>query len=397
MSGALSGIRVVDITNNQAGPSCGQMLAWLGADVIKVEEPARGDPARTMLKDRPDADSLFYLSFNGNKRSLTLNLKNARAKDVFGTLLKTADVLLENFGPGVLERLGFGYAIVHQLNPRLVYASIKGFGSYGPYADYKSYEPIAQAMGGAMSVTGFPDGPPTYTWAAIGDSGTGMHCTIGILAALMQRQTTGEGQHVEVSMQDAVVNLVRVSLRDHQRLGRPVERNGNQLGPMVPSTTYRCYPGGANDYVFILAQQQMWEPLLRAIGREDLIGDPRYDTANARSARAAEVNALIEEWTSQGPKHEVMKILAAAGVPCRACQDTGEVLNDPHLRAREMIVEVEHPVRGPYLMAGNPIKLSASPVEIKTAPLLGQHNMEILTELGYREAEIVALREEGVI
>src|SRR3989454_5510911 len=182
MNGALSGIRVVDITNNQAGPSCGQMLAWLGADVIKVEEPIKGDPARSMLKDRPDADSLFYLSFNANKRSLTLNLKNSRAKDVFRTLLGTADVLLENFGPGVLERLGFGHREVRELNPRLVYASIKGFGSYGPYRDYKSYEPIAQAMGGAMSVTGFPDSPPTYVWPSIGDSGTGMHCVIGILA-----------------------------------------------------------------------------------------------------------------------------------------------------------------------------------------------------------------------
>ena len=397
MSGALSGIRVVDITNNQAGPSCGQMLAWLGADVIKVEEPARGDPARTMLKDRPDADSLFYLSFNGNKRSLTLNLKNARAKDVFGTLLKTADVLLENFGPGVLERLGFGYAIVHQLNPRLVYASIKGFGSYGPYSDYKSYEPIAQAMGGAMSVTGFPDSPPTYVWPSIGDSGTGMHCVIGILAALMQRHLTGEGQQVEVSMQDAVVNLIRVSLRDHQRLGKPGERTGNQLGAGVPGTTYRCHPGGANDYVFIFVPQQMWHPLLHAIGRDDLVGDPRYETAEARWQHKDDVNALVEAWTSKRSKHDVMKVLAGAGVPCGACLDTGEVLSDPHLRARDMIVEIEHPVRGRYVTAGNPIKLSASPTTISAAPLLGQHRREVLKELGYSDDNINALEADGSI
>jgi formyl-CoA transferase len=397
MGEALKGIRVVDVTNNQAGPSCGQMLAWLGADVIKVEEPEKGDPARHMLKDRPDADALFYLAFNANKRSLTLNLKHERGKEVFRALLRKADVLLENFGPGVIERLGFGEATVRELNPRLVYASIKGFGSYGPYRDYKSYEPIAQAMGGAMSVTGFPDGPPTYMWPSIGDSGTGMHCVIGILAALMQRHTTGAGQRVEVSMQDAVVNLLRVSLRDHQRLGRPMERSGNQLGSGVPGTTYRCHPGGANDYVFIFVQQQMWHPLLRAIGRADLVGDPRYETAEARWQRRDEVNALVEAWTEKRGKHEVTKVLAEAGVPCGACLDTGEVLDDPHLRAREMIVEVEHPVRGPYLTVGNPIKLSASPTTIAPSPLLGQHRDEILKELGYDDGAIAALARAGAI
>jgi formyl-CoA transferase len=397
MSQALAGIRVVDLTNNQAGPSCGQMLAWLGADVIKVEEPGKGDPARQVLKDRPDADSLFYLSFNANKRSLTLNLKHARGKDVFRTLLKRADVLLENFGPGVIERLGFGYPALRALNPRLVFASIKGFGSYGPYRDYKSYEPIAQAMGGAMSVTGSPDGPPTYMWPSIADSGTGMHCVIGILAALMQRHATGEGQQVEVSMQDAVVNLIRVSLRDHQRLGKAMERTGNQLGAGVPGTSYRCAPGGPNDYVFVFAQQQMWHPLLRAIGRDDLIGDPRYETGEARWRNKDAVDALVEGWTSERAKHEVMQILAGAGVPCGACLDTGEVLSDPHLRAREMIVEVEHPVRGKYVTVGNPIKLSASPTAIEPSPLLGQHRHEILKDLGYTDAEIDALARDGAI
>ena len=397
MTQALTGIKVVDLTNNQAGPSCGQMLAWLGADVVKVEEPGKGDPARHTLKDRADADSLFFLSFNGNKRSLTLNLKHPRGKEVFRTLLQSADVLLENFGPGVIERLGFGFAELQRINPRLVFASIKGFGSHGPYAEYKSYEPIAQAMGGAMSVTGSADGPPTYVWPSIGDSGTGMHCVIGILAALMQRQATGRGQQVEVSMQDAVVNLIRVSLRDHQRLGKPMERTGNQLGAGVPGTTYRCHPGGPNDYVFVFVQQQMWHALLGAIGRADLVGDARYETAEARWQRRDEVNALMEAWTSTRDKHEVMKILAGAGVPCGACLDTGEVLTDPHLHARDMIVQVQHPVRGGYVTVGNPIKLSDSPTTITPSPLLGQHRQEVLRELGYGDADIAALAKDGAI
>jgi len=399
MTQALTGIRVVDLTNNQAGPSCGQMLAWLGADVIKVEEPGKGDVARYSQRDRehPDADALFFLAFNANKRSLTLNLKHARGQEVFRALLGRADVLLENFGPGVIERLGFGWDSVHALNPRLVYASIKGFGSWGPYRDFKSYEPIAQAMGGAMSVTGFPDGPPTFTWPSIGDSGTGMHCVIGILAALMQRHATGEGQRVEVSMQDAVVNLIRVSLRDHQRYGKVMARTGNQLGAGVPGTTYRCRPGGPNDHVFVFVQQQMWHALLGAIDRKDLVGDPRYETPEGRWQHRAEVDALVEVWTSQRTKHEVMTILAGAGVPCGACLDTGEVLTDPHLLARDMIVELDHPVRGRFLTVGNPIKLSASPTTITPSPLLGQHRTEILTDLGYTEDQIRQLERDGAI
>src|SRR5262249_36659846 len=377
MTQALSGIRVIDIPHNRRGPACTQILAFLGADVIKLEEPKGGDIARRNMRDK-NSDSLFFLVLNANKKSLTLDLKSDDGKRLFKQVVAQSDVLVENFGPGALDRLGLGYQTLAGINPRLIYATIKGFGTYGPYSGFKSFEPIAQAMGGAMSVTGFPDNPPTYVYPAIGDSGTGMHMAIGILAALQQRHATGGGQHVEVSMQDAVVNLVRVSLRDHQRFGHAMPRLGNQLGRNVPVTTYACAPGGANDYVYIYAQEQMWPALLGVIGRPELAEDPRFKTAEARWENRAELNAIVEAWTRVRSKHNVMRLLGAAGVPCGACQDTGEVLDDPHLKAREMIVDVEYPTRGTYRTVGCPIKLSDSPVAVSRPPLLGEHTDDVL-------------------
>ena len=399
MDKALSGIRVIDMTHNQAGPACAQMLAFLGADVIKLEEPKGGDVARRNMRDKPDSDSLFFLMFNANKRSLTLNLKTDEGKRLFREVIKQSDVLLENFGPGALDRLGLGWEALHQLNPRLVYATIKGFGTYGPYRDFKSYEPIAQAMGGAMSITGFPENPPTFVVPAIGDSGTGMHMAIGILAALQQRHTTGKGQHVEVSMQDAVVNIIRVSLRDHQRFGRAMPRRGNQMGTVVPSTTYPCAPGGPNDYVFINATEpRMWTAFLGAIGRPELADDPRFQANEARWENRGALNEIIEGWTRARGKHEVMRILGDAGVPCGAVQDTGEVLADPHLKAREMIVDIDYPTRGAYRTVGCPVKLSDSPAAITRPPLLGEHTDALLAELcGVDPDQVRRLREGGVV
>jgi formyl-CoA transferase len=398
MSQALEGIRIIDMTHNQAGPACAQILGFLGADVIKLEEPRGGDVARRNMRDRPDSDSLFFLLFNANKRSLTLNLKTGRGKGLFRELIAKSDVLLENFGPGALDRLGFGFEALSQINPRLIYATIKGFGTYGPYRDFKSYEPIAQAMGGAMSITGFPENPPTFVVPAIGDSGTGMHMAIGILAALQQRHATGRGQHVEVSMQDAVVNLIRVSLRDHQRFGAAMPRRGNQMGRGVPSTTYPCAPGGPNDYVFITAQQQMWPVFAEAIGQAELARDPRFTTEDGRWENRLALTAIIEEWTRGRSKHEVMRILGAAGVPCGACQDTGEVLADPQLKAREMIVDLDYPTRGTYKTVGCPVKLSDSPAQLSRPPLLGEHTGALLSELcGIGPDEAKRLREDGVI
>ena len=399
MTKALEGIRVIDMTHNQAGPACAQILAFLGADVIKLEEPQKGDVARVNMRDKADSDSLFFLLFNANKRSLTLNLKSNDGKRLFREVIAKSDVLLENFGPGALDRLGLGWDALHKLNPRLIYATIKGFGTYGPYRDYKSYEPIAQAMGGAMSITGFPENPPTYVVPAIGDSGTGMHMAIGILAALQQRHATGKGQHVEVSMQDAVVNIIRVSLRDHQRFGHAMERRGNQMGQTVPSTVYPCAGGGPNDYVFINASQQpMWIAMLKAMGQPELTEDARFATEAARWEHRAALNAIIEEWTRGRSKHEVMRILGEAGVPCGACQDTGEVLADPHLKARQMIVDVDYPSRGTYQTVGCPIKLSESPARVSRPPLLGEHTAALLGELcGVGPDEVGRLRDDGVV
>jgi formyl-CoA transferase len=397
MSQALAGIRIIDMTHNQAGPACTQILGFLGADVIKLEEPKGGDIARRNMRDL-DGDSLFFLLLNANKKSLTLNLKTDEGKELFRRVIEKSDVLVENFGPGALDRLGLGFEALARINPRLIYATIKGFGTYGPYSGFKSFEPIAQAMGGAMSVTGFPDNPPTYMYPAIGDSGTGMHMAIGILAALQQRHATGRGQCVEVSMQDAVVNLIRVSLRDHQRFKHPVGRTGNQLGRTVPGTTYACAPGGPNDYVYIYAQPQMWPAVLGVLGRPELADDPRFATPEARWDSREAFNAILEAWTRARSKHEVMRLMGDAGVPCGACQDTGEVLADPHLKARDMIVDVDYPARGSYQTVGCPIKLSDSPVTVSRPPLLGEHTGEVLTQLcGLAPEEIKQLRAGEVI
>ena len=392
MTQALTGIRVIDMTHNQAGPACAQTLGFFGAEVIKLEEPKGGDIARAQNKDE-----LFFLVFNANKESLTLNLKTDEGKELFRKIIAQADVLLENFGPGALDRLGLGWKDLEKINPRLIYATIKGFGTYGPYANFKSFEPIAQAMGGAMCVTGHPGNPPTYVWPAIGDSGTGLHMTIGILAALQQRHMTGRGQHVEVAMQDAVLNLIRVSLREHQRTGVQ-ERTGNQLGKTVPGTTYACAPGGPNDYVFIFAQPQMWPGVVKTLGQPELAEDARFKTPEARWENRDALNGIVEAWTRQRTKHEVMKLMGDAGVPCGACQDTADILADPHLKARDMILDVAYPPRGTFKTIGCPIKLSESPVTVTSPPMLGEHSASVLERLcGVTGDEAKRLKTAGVI
>jgi formyl-CoA transferase len=406
MSQALEGIRVIDFTHDQAGPSCTQMLAWLGAEVIKIERPPHGDRARRLWNmDNPDLDSFFFLLLNSSKKSLVLDLKTDEGKEVARRLIKECDIVAENLGPGVMERLGLGYDAVHALNPRAVYASVKGFGSYGPYSDFKCFEPVAQATSGAMSVTGEPDGPPMVNGANIGDSGTGMHLTIAILAALVQRGQTGRGQLVEVAMQEAVLNLTRVKYTGTLATGEPLARTGNRSATGGYSDLIRCAPSeskgsGANDYIYIIVppdNPEMFHTAMDVIGRPELKEDERFKTAAARAKNGAALTEVLESWTASRQKHDVMKAFASRGIVCGAVLDTSEVLADPHLRERGTIFDLDHPTRGRFSMVGCPVRLSDSPVDARRAPLYGEHSEETLRLAGYTSAEARALRDKGVV
>jgi formyl-CoA transferase len=402
MSKALDGIRVIDFTHDQAGPACTQMLAWLGADVIKIERPPGGDRARRLwYSDRPDLDSYFFLLLNSNKRSTVINLKTEEGKEIARRLVREADVVAENLGPGVMERLGLGYEAVKALNPRAIYASVKGFGSFGPYSGFKCFEMIAQATSGAMSVTGFPDGPPAVTGVNVGDAGTGMHLTIAILAALVQRQATGRGQLVEVAMQEAVLNITRVKFTPTLSTGRPLERMGNRSASGAYADLVRCAGAGVNDYVYLMLPPDNAEPfeaLVQIIGRDDLLTDARFSTPPARASHIEDLTAVIEGWTMKRDKHEVMRAFAGRGIPCGAVLDTAEVLADPHLRERGMVFDLEHPTRGHFAMIGSPMRLSDSPIEVSPAPLFGEHTEDVLRTLaGYSADDVQRLREKGVL
>ena len=410
MGKALSGVRVLDMTHVQSGPSCTQILGWFGADVIKVELPGKGDATRGQLRDIPNVDSLYFTMLNCNKRSITINMKSEKGKKIFEGLLKTSDILVENFAPGALDRQGFTWETIQKINPRVIYASIKGFGP-GPYADCKAYETAAQAMGGSMSTTGWPDGPPTSTGAQIGDSGTGVHALAGILAALYQRTVTGRGQRVEVAMQDAVLNLCRVKLRDQQRLkhgplaeypnetsGDDVPRSGNASGGGQLGNGLRCKPGGPNDYIYVICQEAVYEPFMKLIGRDDMLTDPKFAKVEARRKHQDELWKNIEAWTKKYTKFEVMRLLNDIDVPCGPILSMKDLIEDKSLQERGIVVDVKHPKRGVFKTVGCPIILSDSPSEVVTSPLLGEHTEEILKQiLKYDDKEIVQLRADGAI
>jgi formyl-CoA transferase len=399
MEKALAGVTVLDLTQYEAGTSCTEMLAWLGADVIKVEEPKMGEQGRWRNTDKPGIDSYYFMLLNANKRSITLNLKSDRGKEIFIDLVKKVDVLSENYSLGTLESLGLGYDRLREINPALIYLTVKGFGTYGPYSKYKSFDMIAQAAGGAMALTGFPGSLPLKPGPTIGDTGTGIHAACGVLAAYIQRLRTGKGQKVEVAMQEAVLNYVRVPMMGTYITQKPTKRVGNRLGAGPVGDIFKCSPGGPNDFVYLYcSNEEMWNTLFNTIDRRDVLDDSRFKDRKGQRENAEALTQILEEWTGKRTKHEVMKIMGEAGVPCGAVLDSVELLNDPHLRERGMIVTVDHPVRGKFTMPGCPVKLEDSPADITTAPLLGQHNREIYgAMMGFKDDDLEQLKQQGVI
>ncbi|MBF0279838.1 MAG: formyl-CoA transferase [SAR324 cluster bacterium] len=415
MMKALEGVRILDMTHVQSGPTCTQLLAWFGADVIKVERPGTGDPTRGQLRDIPDVDSLYFTMLNHNKRSITLNTKHETGKEIFTRLIEECDVLVENFAPGALDRMGFSWERIQEINPRIISASIKGFGP-GPYEDLKVYENVAQCAGGAASTTGFDDGPPTVTGAQIGDSGTGLHLATGILAALLHREKSGKGQRVECAMQDGVLNLCRVKLRDQQRLahgplteypqypngtfGEAVPRGGNASGGGQPGWVVKCkgWETDPNAYIYVITQAAAFAGLAKVMGKEEWLEDPEWNTPAARLPKLEKMFEEIENWTKTLTKFEVMEKLNPVNVPCGPILSMKEVAEEPALRKTGTVVEVDHPERGKYLTVGNPIKLSDSPAEVKRSPLLGEHTDEILKEvIGFNEDQIAAAKDAGAV
>jgi formyl-CoA transferase len=415
MAKALDGVRILDFTHVQSGPTCTQLLAWLGADVIKVERPGEGDATRGQLRDIPGVDSLYFTMLNHNKRSVTINTKSQRGLAVLDRLIESCDVLVENFAPGALERMGITWEHIQGINPRMVVASVKGFGP-GPYQDCKVYENVAQCAGGAASTTGMPDGPPLVTGAQIGDSGTGVHLALGIVAALYQRTQTGRGQKVLAPMQDAVLNLCRVKLRDQQRLerthtmheypqypdgkfGDAVPRAGNASGGGQPGAILKCkgWETDPNAYIYFITQSNAWPAVCKVIGEPDWIDDEAYATPQARLLHLRPIFRRIEEWTMSKDKFEAMEILNQYDIPCGPILSMKELAHEPALRASGTVVEVDHPTRGKYLTVGNPIKMSDSPTEITRSPLLGEHTDEVLAQLGFGRDDVALMRAEGAV
>lgn len=400
---ALKGVRILDLTQFEAGPSCTEALAWLGADVVKVENPKGGDPGRHASSEDGKTDAYYFLVFNANKRSITVNLKSEEGVNIVKNLAKEADVFIENFAPGAIQRLGLDYEAINAVNPSIIYAQIKGFAEGSPYEKFLSFDMIAQATGGIMSITGEADGMPLKPGPTLGDTGTGMLMAISILGALYQRKETGEGQHIQVAMQDAMLQYSRIAYSTMAASGEAAGRAGagTITGGNAPMGLYPCKPEGPNDYVYLYvtrANNSHWHRLLKVIGREDLIDEERFNSSTKRFEHKEEIDNLVIPWTRQRTKREAMEAIGAAGIPCGAVYDTMEIHNEPHFTERDIFQEIDHPTRGDFKMAGWPVKMSGSNVPVESAPLLGEHNEDVLTEwLGLSPEEVKRLQDDGAL
>jgi crotonobetainyl-CoA:carnitine CoA-transferase CaiB-like acyl-CoA transferase len=398
----LDGVRVLDLSQFEAGPSCTEALAWLGAEVVKIENPKSGDPGRTVLAE-PGRDAFYFLIFNANKKSVTIDLKSAAGKKLVLDMARRADVFVENFAPGAIERLGLGYDVICKLNPGIIYAQVKGFGAGSPFESNLAFDMIAQATGGVMSISGEPDGRPIKPGPTLGDTGTGMLLCISILGALYEKKRTGKGQRVEVAMQDAMLHYIRLAFATQARKGGPVKRAGDQTvsGGNPPCGIFKCKGGGPNDYVYVYtsrANPEHWKRLLQVVGREDLIGDKRYETPAHRAEREEEVNAIVSAWTGKHDKHEAMRIVGAAGIPAGAVLDTKELAEDRTFHDRGILQTMDHPQVKGYVMPTWPVRHDGTPVAVRTAPMLGQHSTEVLESwLGLSRHEIEGLAADKII
>ena len=398
----LAGIKVLDLSQFEAGPSCTEALAWMGAEVVKVENPKLGDPGRAAVFGSPDKDSHYFLIFNANKRSMTIDLKTPEGKKLLMELAAKADVMVENFAPGAIERLGFGYDVVQKVNPRIVYAQVKGFGEGSPFENNLAFDMIAQACGGTMSITGDPDGPPAKPGPSLGDTGTGMLMALSIVSALYERQRTGKGRRLQVAMQDAMLHYIRIAFSTQARTGKPAQRAGARTlsGSQPPVGIYPCKGGGPNDYCYIYTSRgnpEHWKRLAALIGRPDLADHPDFATIDARVAREAQVDALIAAWTRQHSKHEVMRMVGAAGVPAGAVLDSMELTNDQTFDERAIMQTMQHRKVGPFKMPTWPVRFDGRPAKVEPSPILGENTAEVLKSwLGKSDRDVAALKEKKV-
>ncbi len=401
--GFLAGVKIVDLTQFEAGPSCTEALAWLGADVVKIENPKMGDPGRRLRPGQPDTDPYYFHVFNANKRSTTVNLKLPAGLALVKDMLRQADVCIENFAPGAIERLGLGYDVVRELNPSIIYAQVKGFGEGSPYEKNLAFDMIAQACGGTFSVTGDPDGPPTRPGISLGDTGTGMTMAITILGALYKRKETGQGCRLQVAMQDAIMHYMRINFATQGLTGKPAARGGSKVVGVnnAPMGLYPCAPGGPNDYVYIMtsrANPDHWDRLLKVVGREELIGDQRYTTPMERLGREAEVDEIIAAWTRTRSKHDAMRAVGEAGIPAGAVLDTMELQNDRSFEERGIMQVMRHPLHRDFKMPGWPVRVDGKPPTLTPSPVLGEHTDAVLSEwLGLNSQAVEVLRAQGAV